>query len=654
MTVVNTNISAMRAQEGSRMAQMSLQSAMDRLSSGKRINSAKDDAAGLAIATRLTADIRGFGVAMRNSNDGISLAQTAESAMGEVTNMLQRMRELAVQSANGTVTDTNRVAMQAEMKQLRAQIDDVSSNTTFNGIKLLDGSSKSLQLQTGVHKGDTVNVSLVNTSAQALGLQGFRIDGQVTTGRLNSALVASAIGNIQFNGKNAFGAAIVATDTAGTVAAKINQQVGQTNVKATAFNTLRGSITTATNFAAGAISINGAAVGAAGSVGELVTNINRDAGGVTAVLNDDNTITLSNDTGNNIVVAGTAPLTAGFAAGTSGGFLTLANVDGKSPVAITQLAGLSTEMRALGLNNSAGTGSFTGAEAGPLALLVADDVRINGTCVGVSADDSAAAKAAAINTVSALSGVTATARNEVIVTLNAGGTTSATSHTINGVAIDLTTGFVNKTAAELVIKINAANAGVVASADQSGRLILTSDTGANIKVGDAAGGVFTKVQSTVAGAAAAAAVVVTGTTVRGAVTLTSGDGRDIRVEDYVAGSAAKLGLAVQGGNNEVVGGEISVATQANAAQSLIAIDKALGQVTINRGDLGALQNRLEAGVNNLQSFSANLSQARSRIEDTDFSAESTNLAKSQILSQAANAMLAQANQSGQQVLSLLK
>src|SRR3546814_2560718 len=108
MTVINTNTSALRAQNASRLAEMNLSRAMERLSSGKRINSARDDAAGLAVASRMTAEIRGLGAAIRNANDGISLAQTAEGAMGEVTNMLQRMKELSVQSANGTLSDGDR------------------------------------------------------------------------------------------------------------------------------------------------------------------------------------------------------------------------------------------------------------------------------------------------------------------------------------------------------------------------------------------------------------------------------------------------------------------------------------------------------------------------------------------------------------------
>ena len=147
MTVINTNLSALMAQNGQRTSQMGLSMAMERLSTGLRINSAKDDAAGLAISQRMTADVRGLAVAIRNANDGMSLAQTAESAMGEVTNMLQRMRELAVQASNGTVTGDDRAALQAEVSQLTSEIDSIGARTNFNGIKLLDGSAKNVLLQ---------------------------------------------------------------------------------------------------------------------------------------------------------------------------------------------------------------------------------------------------------------------------------------------------------------------------------------------------------------------------------------------------------------------------------------------------------------------------------------------------------------------------
>ncbi|KQR82229.1 hypothetical protein ASG07_11175 [Sphingomonas sp. Leaf343] len=160
----------MRAANASMSASSALSTAMERLSTGKRINSAKDDAAGLAIASRMSSAARSMGMAIRNANDGISLAQTAEGAMSEVTSMLQRMKELATQSANGTLQSTDRSALQAEVKQLTAEINNVSNTTTFNGVKLLDGNTPSIKLQTGINSGETITMSLTSVTSSSLAL----------------------------------------------------------------------------------------------------------------------------------------------------------------------------------------------------------------------------------------------------------------------------------------------------------------------------------------------------------------------------------------------------------------------------------------------------------------------------------------------------
>ena len=175
MTYIGTNIAAIRSQNGSNQATMGLNSAMERLSTGKRINSAKDDAAGLAIASRMTSQVRGLSAAMRNANDGISLAQTAEGAMGEIGNMLQRMRELAVQSANGTMSTSDRTAIQAEVTELAAQIGDVANRTTFNGVQLIDGSATALTLQTGMNAAEVVTLAIASADADDLGTAGLKI-----------------------------------------------------------------------------------------------------------------------------------------------------------------------------------------------------------------------------------------------------------------------------------------------------------------------------------------------------------------------------------------------------------------------------------------------------------------------------------------------
>ncbi|TVV73165.1 flagellin [Sphingomonas solaris] len=188
MTVINTNSAALRAQNASRTASMSMSTAMERLSTGKRINSAKDDAAGLAVATRMTSDIRGLTVAIRNSNDGISLAQTAESAMGDTTNILQRMRELGVQSANGTISDSDRSNLQIEVTQLKDQIGNIADRSKFNNISLVNGGTgtnatngitndATFSLQTGVKSGETVSFSIQSLKTSDLGADPARTGG---------------------------------------------------------------------------------------------------------------------------------------------------------------------------------------------------------------------------------------------------------------------------------------------------------------------------------------------------------------------------------------------------------------------------------------------------------------------------------------------
>jgi flagellin len=168
--VINTNIASLTAQRNLSSSQSALQTSLQRLSSGLRINSAKDDAAGLAISERFSTQIRGMNVAMRNANDGISLAQSAEGAMTEIGNNLQRIRELAVQSRNATNSDSDRAALNAEATQLKAEIQRVAEQTSFNGTKLLDGSFTAQAFQVGANQGQTIEIDkIVNAKSDALG-----------------------------------------------------------------------------------------------------------------------------------------------------------------------------------------------------------------------------------------------------------------------------------------------------------------------------------------------------------------------------------------------------------------------------------------------------------------------------------------------------
>ena len=192
MTVIGTNVAAMRAQSASQSASMQLQESMEKLSSGKRINSAKDDAAGLAIATKMTAQIRGLNAAARNANDGVSLAQTAEGALGQISNIVQRIRELAVQSANGTVTNTDRLGLDNESRALIDQIDTIAATTNFNGVSLLNGSATSVSIQTGINASDTVGISLADSRSTTLNIKKAAAQGTAGTSEIDLANAANA------------------------------------------------------------------------------------------------------------------------------------------------------------------------------------------------------------------------------------------------------------------------------------------------------------------------------------------------------------------------------------------------------------------------------------------------------------------------------
>jgi flagellin len=188
MSSINTNIPSLNAQRNLSSSASSLATSMQRLSSGLRVNSAKDDAAGLAIAERMNVQTKGLNVAARNANDGISLAQTAEGALGKVGDMLQRMRELAVQSANGTNSSADRTALQAEVKQLADEIDRVGKTTTFNNQKILDGSFSGAVFQVGANSGDNITVGSL-TNAKASGLA----DIDYASNTANAGISASSI-----------------------------------------------------------------------------------------------------------------------------------------------------------------------------------------------------------------------------------------------------------------------------------------------------------------------------------------------------------------------------------------------------------------------------------------------------------------------------
>jgi flagellin len=235
---INTNVASLTAQRHLASSQSTLSTAMQRLSSGLRVNSAKDDAAGLAIAERMTAQVRGLNVAARNANDGISLAQTAEGALGKIGDMLQRMRELAVQSANATNSDADRKALQAEVNQLRDEIDRVAKTTAFNGTKLLDGSFAAATFQVGSNSGEVITVAAL-TDASAAGLSKV-VYGETSVGDIDTAGITElgevtgltmTVDGDEFD-LGTLGAARTGEERLGQVVEAINRKTADTGVAA--------------------------------------------------------------------------------------------------------------------------------------------------------------------------------------------------------------------------------------------------------------------------------------------------------------------------------------------------------------------------------------------------------------------------------------
>ena len=494
-SVINTNVASLNAQRNLGMSQSSLATSLQRLSSGLRINSAKDDAAGLAISQRMTSQINGLNQAVANANDGISLAQTAEGALSSSGDILQRIRQLAVQSSNATNSSSDRQAIQSEVGQLTSELDRISTSTQFNGQNLLDGSQGTLQFQVGANANQTISTSGANFRTNSYGDN--RIDGggpaakSSTTAAL-AAVAAQTGGSVTVSGYLGTGAAITvaAGDSAQTTAASINAQTSTTGVTATASTAalLKGTSSTANSFA----------------------------------------LTSNNATAVNVSFTIGAGQTSGDYASAVSAFN-----------AVTSQTGVTAEYDAV--NHGLKLTNSSGANIGLLN---------NVTTAG---------------TVGTLQGYD-----------NAGAPTAAATITISG------------------------------------------------------------------GASAAASVV-------GSLKLDSQ--QSFSVADN---TAAATSFNVAGGSALKSVSSLDVTTYDKAQLALSIVDAALAQVNTQRAQYGALQNRFQSTVSNLQTTSENLSASRSRIQDTDFAAETATLTRGQILQQAGTAMLAQANQLPQSVLSLLK
>ena len=700
MSVINTNNNALFAQNSIYQVNKAQSNAMQQLSTGQRINSAKDDAAGLAIATRMTSDINGYAVAVQNSNQGMNMAQTADGALNNVNNILQTMRQLAVEASNGTMTSANRKSTQAEVAQLQKQIDSIAHTTASNGILLLDGTAGNVILQTGVNQGNTMTMSIGSVQTKDIGIGSL---ASLTSIQANSTPAALSTGDLLINGVSV-PASVATSDTSSSnlneassiaKAAAINSVSNNTGVTATVDPTSVGGTSMTAAALTGSLTINGFSTASFSTTTDTtisrqltiqaINNISQETG-VTA--SDSQTATggviLSAADGRNIQVAFTtltAASTGVTAAGTYGGQIELHSTTA-SPIEIgTTPSGTIT-------NSGFTVGSYqpnqatvvtnlqTQAATAPTSTFDASTMSINGVAIGatLAQDDTASyidatnavssvstnssiAIAAAINRQTKLTGVSAVAAPNVITgssfTASALG---ADGLKINGVTIAAaaTLGASN-TLADSMNAINqySGQTGVTA-VDNGNGLTLTAQDGRNIVIeATTAATAATQLGIPAAAIGAATAPVTT----YGKVQLVSDNKFTVAAGSSGTSTLENLGFNVGtygGANNGLKINQIDVSSQSGAQSAITAIDAAISTVSAIQSNVGAYENRLSSTVTNLQSMNTNMSSSRSTIQDTNYSTTTTALARSQIISQAATAMLAQANQSGQTVLSLLK
>ena len=721
MSVINTNVKALAAQGSLSNVNKTLQTSMERLSTGLRINSAKDDAAGLAITNRMTSQIRGYAVAIRNSNDGISMLQTAEGAMGQVNNMLQRMRELSIQAANGGMSTSDRQSLQAEVTQLKSQIQDVSKTTNHNNINLLDGSAGNIKLQTGVKAGEMMSIAFDSLQTKDLG------QGSLSAVSSMGGLVSTAVGNYTNNpltdGSLVLNGVTVGASLAGSDLISSADKAASAVAKAAAINAVSdrsgvfavvGKTDAAGSIASGAVvgdsamvKINGFETAGfymtgnkeidRGATAQAINDISDKTGVIAINTHDDNQgISLVAADGRNIVLAkGTTTAydlgKMGLAAeGTYVGSYQLSTKDGSpinvsSTVATAQSSELRSGIRfgsyqanmaqATTTIRSASTAAPSDTTSG---ILKGNTLVINGVGISASqaADDRASAEnsisstkaasgiaiAAAINKSSDLTGVKAVANANV---LRGNGFTAATITNIylNGITIGTTlAGSSTREDVLSVLNAHSGETGVVASAYGDGIQLVAGD-GRNISIATdaatasagAAGLGLAGLSVNVFDPTAATPVATTyysGVSLSSTKAFTLNSGSEGDTSNFKA-----LGFAegVFGGANDGAKiADVDISTVSGSTSALLVIDAAIQQVSAAQAKTGAYQNRLDSVVSNLTESNQNMSESRSRILDTDYATETTNLARSQIITQAATAMLAQANQASQTVLALLK
>ncbi|HWU84860.1 MAG TPA: flagellin [Rhodocyclaceae bacterium] len=546
--VINTNIASLNAQRNLNGTQSAMQTAIQRLSTGLRINSAKDDAAGLSIANRFTSQINGLDQAARNANDGISLAQTAEGALATSTDILQRIRTLAVQSANASNSSDDRVSLNSEVQQLTQELQRIATTTQFNGQNLLDGSFTTATFQVGANANQTIQVNSGNYQTSAYG--NYRIGGI-------AAYKSGGLGDLTVGSTNTAGA----TGLGDAWLAKASGS--DASVVAGASSTGQFQITSAT----GTYDV---LYNSGASAADIAAAVNRTNSGVRA-----------------------SAITQVVVGGLDGAELKQNK---------TYTLQLSTE-----------TDSTTPTDFTTVSF------KVGGTATDGSAVNSADQLNAAVQAFNDASGKT--------------GFSAEAVQTENGDwAIKLT----SESGKDLRIANDSASAvGTVSIADVA---VLDGDTSTASALGVtlAAGNADGKWNG--------------GNRITGRVILDAS--QSFSVTTTVA-DVFTSGAGTYGGQLQKVA-SLDVSSYDASLRTLSIVDAALASLSGQRARYGATQSRFQNTISNLQTTSENLSASRSRIQDTDFAAETANLTRAQILQQAGVAMLAQANAMPNTVLSLLK
>jgi len=736
---INTNVASLNAQRNLNNSQGALNNAMERLSSGLRINSAKDDAAGLAISDRMTAQIRGLNQAARNANDGISLAQTAEGALQESTNLLQRMRELAVQSANDTNSASDRASLQAEVNQLKSELSRIAETTTFNGKNLLDGTLSSAQFQVGANANETISFGVNSAKADALGSNDLATDNaaglEAATTQAFFASNGAESGNtgglgVATSSTNGLtGEDITVKDADGNVVGSAVTVAGDAEVDtvASSLNSLDGVTATASNVLTlknftdvdtdGDLQINAHDLGLSSGLNadDIATAVNAhvtlQGEGVYAV-SDGSEVKIYNNTGKDITVLGEDDANDNVAFDVTGGDGDTSQVDfnsdnntvevsvgGSLDVALAQgytiESSESDQLLTDGNADEAVTTTSVGYEDGTDGTAVSAQ---NLTIVGpegsddatIAVNSSAAGVATAVNEKAATTGVTAEAITEATLSnLSANGTVSfdlTGTNSETAVNISATVTSSDLSALATAINDNSGQTGITAELSGSNdEIILTQSSGEDIVIenfdhsaaadahdqsssavtgtgsGIDADGVEQSIEIT--GNQGTASVLYDGgtktnydsTVVGGEVTFSGSGDFNITSDADATGGSLFSGAANSANTSSLNSIDaVDISTVSGAADAIKAVDGAISQVDSIRGGLGAVQNRFESTIANLQNVSENLSGARSRILDADIAQETSAMTKNNILQQAGVSILAQANQAPQLALSLLQ